>query len=115
MTYENRPVVLRRRGKIKVREYRNRQRPHLKYYISFRESGRTRRQFFETKEEAKSKADFKNAEMRQNGITHAEFPEWLRIMAGECTEALHAYRKTIRDATSHYLAHLKASERSCTA
>ena len=36
-------------------------------------------------------------------------------MATECTDALHPYGKTLRDATSHYLAHLKASERSCSA
>jgi integrase len=115
MTYENRPVVLRRRGKIKVREYRNRQRPHLKYYISFREAGRTRRQFFETKEQAKSEADFRNAELKQNGREHAEFPTWLRVMAQEAVERLQPFRKTIRDAVQHYVAHLKATEKSCSA
>src|SRR5262249_49339775 len=112
---KNRPVVSRRRGKINVREYRNPQRPHLKYYISFREAGRTRRQFFETKNEAKSKADFKNAELKQNGVAHAEFPEWLRVMAQEAVERLQPYRKTIRDAVEHYEAHLRASEKSCNA
>ena len=115
MTYENKPVVLRRRGKIKVRRYNNRQRPHLKYYISFREAGRTRRQFFETQEQAKSEADFRNAELKQNGREHAEFPTWLRVKAQECTDALKPFGKTIEDATKHYVAYLEATEKSCSA
>jgi integrase len=115
MTYENKPVVLRRRGKIKVREYNNPQRPHLKYYISFREAGRTRRQFFETQEQAKSEADFRNAELKQNGREHAEFPTWLRVMAHEAVERLQPFKKTIRDAVQYYVAHLKATEKSCSA
>ena len=110
------PVVCsRRRGKIKVREYSNPQRPHLRYYISFREAGRTKRQFFETKDEAKSKANFKNAELKLNGVNHAEFPEWLRLMSQEAVEQLQPHKKTIRDAVAHYIKHLKASEKSCGA
>src|SRR5262245_24631997 len=115
MTYENTPVVSRRRGKIKVRDYHNPKRPHLKYYISFREAGKAKRQFFETKEQAKSEADFKNKEAEQNGREHAEFPTWLRVMAHEAMAALHPFGKTIRDAAQHYVAYLKATERSCSA
>src|SRR4029453_4304888 len=115
MTYENRPVVLRRRGKIKVREYRNRQRPHLKYYIRFREAGRTRRQFFETQEQAKSEADFRNAELKQNGREHAEFPTWLRVMAHEAGEEWHPLKKPIRCPVQYYVAHLKAPGKSGSA
>jgi Site-specific recombinase XerD len=101
--------------KIKVRAYRNPARPNLKFVVGFRQSGKRSQKFFETKEEAKSFADFKNAERKNNGLTHAAFPETLRIMAQECTDALRDYGKTIRDAVDHYLAHLKASEKSCTA
>ena len=36
-------------------------------------------------------------------------------MAQECKEALTAYGKTIKDATEFFIAHLKASAKSCTA
>src|SRR5438067_7985349 len=101
--------------KVKVRNYNNPQRPHLRFVVGFRQSGKRSQKFFETKEEAKDFADLKNEERKLNGIEAAEFPTWLRVMAGECTEELHPHGKTIRDATSHYLAHLKASEKSCKA
>src|SRR5262245_20722953 len=98
MTQENSstPVVYsRRRGKIKVREYRNPQRPHLKFYISYREGGRTRRQFFETKAQAKAEADFNNAERDKNGVEHAEFPAAWRVMAQHAMEQLQRFGRTI--------------------
>src|SRR6516164_8309623 len=101
--------------KIKVRTYNNPQRPHLKFVVGFRQSGKRSQKFFETKEEAKSFADFKNAERKQNGITHAEFPEKLRNIAQDAVEALKPFGKTITDAVDHYLVHLKASEKSCSA
>jgi integrase len=101
--------------KIKVRKYNNPQRLHLKFVVGFRQSGKRSQKFFETKEEAKSFADFKNAERKQNGLIHAEFPEKLRNMAQEAVEVLKPFGKTIRDAVQHYVAHLKASEKSCSA
>lgn len=101
-------------GEIKVREYHDARHPRLRFYISYREGGRTRRQFFKTHAEAKSEADFKNKQRKENGIEHAEFPTWLRVMAAESTEKLQEYGKTIRDATEHYLAYLKATKRSCS-
>jgi integrase len=101
--------------KIKVRKYNNPQRPHLKFVVGFRQSGKRSQKFFETKEEAKSFADFKNAERKQNGLAHAEFPEKLRNMAQDAVERLQPYGKTITDAVDHYVRHLKASEKSCSA
>src|SRR5262249_29254240 len=57
---------------------------------------------------------FKNAELKRNGIEHAEFPTTLRIMAQNAVEQLKPFGKTITDAVKHYVAHLKASEKSCT-
>lgn len=105
----------RRRRKIKVRPYRNPERPNLKFVVGYREAGKRKQSFFETKEAAQAFASFKNAERKQNGIEHSEFPTWLRIMAQECTDALKPFGKTIREATDHYVAYLKASEKSCTA
>lgn len=104
-----------RRLKIKVRRYTDSNRPHLKFVVNYREAGKRKRTFFETKEQANSFVAFKNAELKQNGIEHAEFPTSLRVMAQECKDALSAYGKTIQDATEFFIAHLKASEKSCTA
>jgi len=83
--------------------------------VGYREAGRRRRKFFETKEQAKSFADFKNKEREQNGIEAAEFPSSWRVMAHEAMEALQPFGKNIRDAAAHYLAFLKATARSCSA
>jgi integrase len=101
--------------KIKVRKYNNPQRPHLKFVVGFRQAGKRSQKFFETKEEATAFAGFKNAERKQNGLAHAEFPEKLRSMAQDAVERLQKYGKSITDAVDYYVAHLKASERSCTA
>jgi integrase len=104
-----------RRRKIRVRKYADSNRPHLKFVVNYREAGKRKRSFFETKEQAESFAGFKNAELKRNGIEHAEFPTALRVMAQNAVEQLKPFGKTITDAVQHYLAHLKASEKSCTA
>jgi integrase len=100
--------------KIEVRDYSDRNRPHLKFVVNYQEGGKRKRSFFETKKAANSLVALKNAELRRNGIEHAEFPAGLRIMAQECTDALSEYGKTIRDAAEFFLAHLKASKCSVT-
>lgn len=101
--------------KIKVRPYRDVNRPHLRFVVNHREAGKRKRTFFETKEQAASFAAFKNDELKRNGIFHAEFPERLRVMAQNAVERLRPFGKTIDDAVAHYVAHLKASEKSCSA
>jgi integrase len=100
--------------KIRVRRYNDKKFPHLKFVVNYREAGKRKRRFFERKDHADTFADEKNIERHNEGIEHAEFPAALRIMAQECSEALSAFGKTIRDATEHFVAHLKASEKSCT-
>ena len=104
-----------RQRKIKDRKYTDNNRPHLKFVVNHRELGKRKRTFFETKEQAQSFAAFKNAELTRNGIEHSEFPTALRVMAQECKDRLRTYGKTIKDATDFFVAHLKASEKSCTA
>jgi integrase len=104
-----------RQRKIKVRKYSDSNRPHLKFVVNYREAGKRKRTFFETKEQAASFASFKNEELKRNGIEHAEFPTPIRIMAQNALEQLKPFRKTIADAVAHYVAYLKANERSCTA
>jgi integrase len=101
--------------KIRIHKYTDSNRPHLKFVVNYREAGKRKRSFFETEAQAKSFAGFKNAELQRNGMEHAEFPTSLRIMAQECKDRLSAYGKTIKEATDFFVAHLKASEKSCTA
>src|SRR5262245_9792301 len=104
-----------RQGKIRVRKYSDSNRPHLKFVVNYRESGKRKRSFFEAEAQAKSFAGFKNAELARNGAEGAEFPTSLRVMAQTAVELLKPFGKTIMDAAQYYTAHLKASERSCTA
>src|SRR5207253_3677354 len=104
-----------RRRKIRVCKYTDSKRPHLKFVVNYREAGKRKRSFFGTKEQAESFAAFKNGELKRNGIEHSEFPTAIRVMAQEAVEQLKPFGKTITDAVGHYVAHLKASERSCTA
>ena len=104
------------RGEVDVLDYNDSGRPHLRFVVNYREDRKRKRKFFETEAAAKSFAAFKNAERKKNGLVHAEFPEKLRNMAQEAVEALKPFPgKTITDAVKHYVAHLKASEKSCTA
>src|SRR5215510_14770145 len=104
-----------RQRKIKVRKYRAEQSPHLKFVVNFREAGKRKRTFFETREQAQSFVAFKNAELKRNGIEGAEFPTKLRVMAQSAVELLKPFGKTIMDAAQYYAAHLKASAKSCSA
>jgi integrase len=103
-----------RERKIRVRRYKDSQRPEYKFVVNYREAGKRRRQFFATKEEAASIAALKNAELKTKGSEHAEFSSALRVMAQTGAEQLEPFNKTIADAVEHYLAHLKATERSIT-
>jgi integrase len=113
MTWQWYPAV--RTHKIRVRRYNDKKFPHLKFVVNYKEAGKRKRKFFEKKDHADTFADEKNIEKQNKGIIHAEFPEALRIMAQECSEALSASGKTIKDATEHFVEHLKRSEKSCTA
>lgn len=104
-----------RMRKIAVREYSDANRPHLKFVVNYREAGKRKRSFFETKEAAIDFARCKNFELKRNGIEGAEFPTALRVMTQNAVEQLKPFGKTITDAVAHYVAHLKASEKSCTA
>jgi integrase len=105
----------RRRRKIRVRPFHSEANPKLKFVVNYREAGKRARKYFDTKAAADSFAAFKNAERATHGIEAAEFPTGLRVMAVEAAELLEPFGKTIRDAAEYYAAHLKASERSCTA
>ena len=84
--------------------------------VGHRESGKRKRSFFATEAQAKTFAAFKNAELQNNGVEHAEFPTWLRVMAQEAIEKLKPFKgATIMTAVQDYVARLQATEKSCTA
>src|SRR6516164_5568269 len=92
-----------RRPKIRVREYSDSNRPHLRFVVNYREAGKRKRSFFETKAAADSFAAFKNAELQRNGVEHSEFPTALRVVAQNAVEQLKPFGKTIADAVQHYV------------
>jgi integrase len=100
------------RKRVRVRKYKH---PRLKFVVNYREAGKRKRSFFETKEQAEAFASFKNSQLRRVGIEGAEFSSRLREMAQDCAERLSAFGKTLQDATNFFVAHLKASQKSCTA
>src|SRR5437016_4488918 len=89
-----------RRHKIRVRKYSDSNRPHLKFVVNYRESEKRARAFFETKVEAETFALNRNIELQNSG---------------NAVEKLEPFGKTITDAVEYYIAHLKATEKSCTA
>src|SRR5215469_2384276 len=84
----------------KVRSYRNKQRPKLKFVVSFKKNGKRSRSFFETKKAAQTFAQLKNNE-RLIGETDG-------------AKELAKFGKTIADAIAFYLPHLQANNRKCT-
>jgi integrase len=99
---------------INVRSYRDVNHPNLKFVVRYREAGRRRRKFFQTRADADLFAKAKNADIKHSG-EYAAFPVEWRVMADEAMQALHPFKKDIRDATAHYLAYLKATQNSCSA
>ena len=99
---------------FQLKHYNDTKRPALKFVVNFKEAGKRVRKFFSSKIEAQTFVQQKNIAFQNQGREGIEFPSWLRIMAGECNDLLEPHDKTIRDATEHYLAYLKASAKSCT-
>jgi integrase len=84
----------------KVRSYHDKQRPKLKFVVSFKKNGKRARSFFESKKAAQTFAQLKNNE-RLIGETDG-------------AKQLAKFGKTIADAIAFYLPHLHASNRTCT-
>jgi len=104
-----------RRIDFRVRRYRDQNRPRWKFVVSHYEAGERKGKLFEKKAQAQAFAAFKKTEAEAQGLGHAEFSTDLRVMTQDALEQLKPFGKTITDAVAHYVAHLKASERSCGA
>ncbi|PYI99080.1 MAG: hypothetical protein DME98_01895 [Verrucomicrobia bacterium] len=98
-----------------MRRYRDQNRPRWKFVVSHYEAGERKGKLFEKKAQAQAFAAFKKTEAEAQGLGHAEFSTDLRVMTQDALEQLKPFGKTITDAVAHYVAHLKASERSCGA
>ena len=98
----------------RIRSYHDKQRPHLKFVVNFRNGTKRARRFFATKTEAATFALVKNIALKNTGREGADFPSALRIMATAADAMLKPYDKNIMDAVEFYLPHLQASNRSCT-
>jgi len=99
---------------FRLKRYNDSNRPALKFVVNYRENGQRARRFFETKREGETFVQQKTTELQNQGREGVEFPSWLRIMAGECNDLLEPFGKTLRHATDHYVAFLRASAKSCT-
>lgn len=104
--------MIERVKKHTVRRYKH---PRLKFVLNYREGGKRRRQFFETKKEADAEAALKDAQLKKSGTEGASIPSRLREMAKECTDRLSTHGKTIADATDFFISHLNATQKSCNA
>src|SRR4029079_868521 len=51
---------------------------------------------------------------KKSGLEGTELSTPLRVMAKECAERLSACGKTLKEATDFFLAHVTATEKSCT-
>src|SRR5438067_8208203 len=100
-----------RNGKVQVCECEIEEGPQLKFVVNYRELGKRRRRFFTNEAEAKTFARQINTELVNKGREGAEFPSWLRVMAGECNARLEKVGKTLLDATNEYLKRLKDTQR----
>ena len=102
------------RNPFRVKHYRDKNRPSLKFVINFKEGANRKRAFFSSKTDAETFANQKLIAFKNQGFEGAEFPSALRVMALECANLLGPFEKTIRDATEHYLQFLRATSKSCT-
>jgi integrase len=73
------------------------------------------RQFFRNKAEAKSLLEQKRVELENFGRAGMQLSDRERALFHECCEALRPYQKSLRDATTFYVEHLKSTSASCTA
>jgi len=77
------------------------------FMVDGRRRGNGRREYFTDERAAKTRAEQLAIERENHGTAALNFPPRDRVMAVECRELLTPWSRTIRDATLHYIAHLK--------
>ena len=102
------------RPRFRIRKFSDPARPRLKFMMEFREGGKRRRRFFETRSDAETFSQQRKVVFQNQGSEGHNFPSWLRIMAAECHARLASLGKTLQDATDYFVAYVNASAKSCT-
>jgi integrase len=95
-----------------ITDYRDKNRPALKFMVRSKLSGKWARKFFEREREAKTYVDLKRIELLNHGKEGVMFPSELRVMAQRADEKLKPFGKTISDAVDHFLKYLFTESRS---
>src|SRR5215831_15494569 len=97
---------------FRIKKYKDRNRPKLKFVVRSNVTGKWERRFFETESEAKTYAAQQEIELLNQGKEGMTFPTELRVMAQRLSEQLQPYGKTIADAGQFYLKHLESEKGS---
>ncbi len=77
------------------------------WMVDARTGGKGQRLFFETKQEADTKAENLRIERRNNGTAALAIPAKLRIEAAECAARLAAFGSSLTEATDYFIRHAK--------
>ena len=91
---------------FRIKKYRDRNRPKLRFVVRSNLCGKWERRFFETEREAKTYTAQKEIELLNQGKEGITFPTELRVMAQDAANRLREYGKTVSDAADFYLQHL---------
>lgn len=86
------------------------------YCVQWPKVGQGRhRQYFKDFREARRLRDQKLEERGKYGVAHLAITDRQRVEYVTCIDMLRPLGRALTDAVEHYVAHLKASEKSCTA
>ena len=99
-------------AKVSVRKYNHSSTG--KWVVGYRDGSKRRREFFPTRAAANARADRLKVELINLGNKALSIPDQLRFEAMECSEMLSPFGRSLKEAVTHYIEHLKATERSCT-
>jgi integrase len=97
---------------FRIKKYKDKNRPNLKFVVRSNVTGKWERRFFETQAEAKTYAAQKEIELLNQGTEGMAFPTELRIMAQRAANRLAEYNRTIAEAVEFYLKHLQTERGS---
>ena len=96
------------------RPYAHKDRPKLKFVVTYRANGKRDRKFFTTRTKATFYAEGRNVEFQAQGKEGVEFPSALRVEAGACADMLKPFGRSLRNACEFYIEHLRRQEKSVT-
>jgi integrase len=106
----NRPTTMKK--PFTIRPYAHKDRPKLKFVVTYRANGKRERKFFTTRTEATFYAEGRNVEFQAQGKEGVEFPAALRVEASACADMLKPFGRSLREACEFFVAHLRQQETS---